>query len=252
MDSTITTTKLDSTTGIDCACVLHGNAYDWVYVQNLYNMLTRHISIPIRFHVYTEIHRHVPGPWIKHVLPNWQIGGPRTSWWYKLQLFDSQQHQGPLLYFDLDTVIVNNIDWIWQLPTNSFWAVRDFKYLWRPAHYAINSSIMWWDTRCFDYVWQQFQQENLNLLIKKYRGDQDYITDVVENKKVQFLDSEKVKSWRWQCLGGVDGFKRRIHQKHGTVVNTDTVIPDNTDIMVFHGQPKPLDLRDPVIYKHWT
>jgi hypothetical protein len=232
---------------IDCACVIHGDVYSWTYVERLYNMLSRHISQGIRFHVYTENDRPVPAPMIKHALPNWNISGPRSGWWYKMKLFDSTMHAGPLLYFDLDVVIVNNIDWICKLPSQFFWSVRDFKYLWKSNHYSVNSSIMWWDTSQFDYVWKQFEQQNLPALTKKYRGDQDYIGQAVQNNQLRFLDSERIKSWRWQCLGGGYNFKRKNYLKS----NSETVLEPNTDILVFHGQPKPADIADSVIDQHW-
>jgi hypothetical protein len=235
------------TTPVDCACVIHGTAYDWTYVERLYNMLNRHITQGIRLHVYTEAERPVPAPMIKHVLPTWGIHGPKQSWWYKMKLFDSTEYSGPLLYFDLDVVIVNNIDWICDLPLSWFWAVRDFKYLWRHTHQGINSSIMWWDTRKFDYVWQEFQGQNLQKVIEQHRGDQDYINKTISPQDIRHLDSDRVRSWRWQCLEGGQNFKRRVHEK----IDVSTVIPQNTDIMIFHGSPKPSELQDPVILQHW-
>lgn len=74
------------TTGpVDCACVIHGKLYDWVYVDKLYAMLTRHFTRPVVLHVFTESDRPVPEPYVKHSLINWPgIGGPRKSWWYKM------------------------------------------------------------------------------------------------------------------------------------------------------------------------
>jgi hypothetical protein len=247
MDHSITTIEPAPSTPVDCACVIHGDAYSWVYVERLYNMLSRHISRGIQLHVYTELERPVPAPMIKHVLPAWGIHGAKRSWWYKMNLFDSAEHAGPLLYFDLDTVIVNNIDWICELPLSWFWAVRDFKYLWRPAYYGINSSIMWWDTSKFNYVWEDFQKQDLSKVMKDHRGDQDYIAQTVDNKQVRFLDLERIKSWRWECLDGGYNFKKRNYQFTGN----NAVIPQNTDILVFHGQPKPIDLQDVIILQHW-
>ena len=247
MDKKTTTVEVNADSIIDCACVIHGDAYSWTYVEKLYNMLDRHLSCNIRLHVYTESHRPVPAHMIKHVLLDWGIGGPKQSWWYKMQLFDSMRHAGPLLYFDLDTVIVNNIDWICKLPSNYFWSVRDFKYLWKPNYQSVNSSIMWWDTTKFHYVWESFQQQNLKTLIKKYRGDQDYITHTVPVVDQRFLDSTRIKSWRWQCLDGGHNFKK-IGNRHSTM---NTVLDATTDVMIFHGQPKPSDVQDPVILQHW-
>ena len=232
---------------IDCACVIHGQAYAWTYVERLYNMLNRHITPGIRLHVYTEHDRPVPAPMIKHVLTNWGISGPKQSWWYKMQLFNSEHHRGPLLYFDLDTVIVGNIDWIWQLPTAYFWAVRDFKYLWRPTYSGLNSSVMWWDTTKHTQVWDQFTQEDLSKIMRKYHGDQDYISNSVPVNQRRFFELERAKSWRWQCVDGGYDFKKKRHFAPGA----STCFSPTTSIVVFHGQPKPAETLDPVIVQHW-
>ena len=243
-----TTTKLPPITGpIDCACVIHGDAYSWAYVERLYNMLSRHITPGIRLHVYTEADRPVPEPMIKHVLTEWNITKPKRGWWYKMQLFNPDHHCGPLLYFDLDTVVVDNIDWIWQQPTTYFWAIRDFKHLWRPTHTGINSSIMWWNTQHHRIVWDTFIQQELATMMQKYHGDQDYILSMIPQNQRRFFDTTRVKSWRWQCLDGGYEFRKRRHNSPGT----GTVIPKNTSVLIFHGSPKPDDVPDSIVQQHW-
>ena len=239
---------MDSATGpINCACVIHGTAYSWNYVERLYNMLSRHITPGIRLHVYTEADRPVPEPMIKHVLEPWSISSPKKSWWYKMQLFNTVHYAGPLLYFDLDTVIVGNIDWIWQHPTTYFWAIRDFKYLWRPNHTGVNSSVMWWDTRHYQNIWDTFVQQDLIITMRKYPGDQDYISAVIPQNQRRFFDTTRIQSWRWQCLDGGYNFRKRRHQEPGT----GTQIADSTNIMVFHGNPKPEQITDQLVVTHW-
>ena len=83
---------------IDCACVIHGDGYDWIYVDRLHSMLARHFTKGIRLHVYTEQSRSVPDHMIKHVLDEWPgLSGRRRSWWYKMQLFNPA-HYACLLY----------------------------------------------------------------------------------------------------------------------------------------------------------
>ena len=232
---------------IDCACVIHSDAYTWEYVERLHSMLSRNLTPEVRLHVYTEADREVPAHMIKHALTDWGITGPKRSWWYKMQLFNSQHHAGPLLYFDLDTVIVGNIDWICQQSLRYFWAIRDFKYLWKPQSTSLNSSIMWWDTRCYDAVWQHFSNTNFDKILREYRGDQDYITAHVRKEEQRFFDPRRIKSWRWQCLDGGYNFQTQkyLRPKTGTTVDTDT------SVLIFHGHPKPLNLADSVILQHW-
>ena len=232
---------------LDCACVIHGESYSWEYVDKLYSMLARHISRPIQLHVYTENDRNVPAPYIKHVLADLGVSGPKKSWWYKMMLFDATEFSGDLLYFDLDVVITKKIDWIWQLPTRYFWSVRDFNYLWKPTQYDVNSSIMWWNTEKFNFVWQEFKKYKIGELMLKYHGDQNFITNTILQDDRKCFNTELIKSWRWQALDGGYNFSSRQY----TRPNSGTNIADNTEILVFHGNPKPKDIMDSVIIQHW-
>ena len=199
---------------IDVACVIHSNGYDWQYVQNLHNGLVRVLSQPFRFHVYTEPHRAVPPNMIKHSLAEWPgISGHRRSWWYKLQLFDSELFAGPLLYLDLDVVLLRPLDWIATLDTNYFWACRDFRYLQRSGVSNINSSVMWFDTEKFNWVWRQFQREDVNRIVKQFPGDQDYLQQVINHNQRRFFDDRYFQSYRWQVQGGGYDFVRRRHRQ---------------------------------------
>jgi hypothetical protein len=210
-------------------------------------MLARNLSRSVRLHVYTEADRSVPAPFIKHELADLDIKNPARSWWYKMQLFDPSKHAGPILYFDLDVIIVGNIDWIWNKPCSFFWALRDFKYLWKPTHTGINSSVMWWDTRYHEAVWTKFQHENFSLTQKKYHGDQDFISAVINLNQRRFLDQDKIKSWRWQCLDGGYDFRKKRYINPGSGTYMDYA----TSVLVFHGKPKPDKISDPAVIQHW-
>lgn len=233
---------------LDCACVIHGKSYDWSYVEKLYNMLNRNSTKPIRLHVYTEHSRSVPPHMIKHNLEEWDgISGPKASWWYKMQLFNQMHHRGPLLYFDLDIVIVRNIDWISQLPTKYFWAIKDFRHLWQTMHYGINSSVMWWDTRRFHYLWEEFAKQPIMQIKKKYHGDQDYISAHISDQKRRTFEQKYFMSWRWEALDGGLNFNTRVYKNP----NSGTKFNNETSILVFHGSPKPHEINDPEIAKFW-
>lgn len=231
---------------INCACVIHGSFYSWDYVDKLYSMLSRHLSQPVQLHVYTEPDRKVPAHMIKHGLSSLNTLTRQRSWWYKLEMFNPEHYTGPLLYFDLDVVITGNIDWIVQQPVDYFWTLRDFKRLWRPQYTGINSSVMWWDTGRFSFIWDDFKSRDFSYLQRQYRGDQDFLNDVVDQSQFKFLDESRIRSWRWECLDGGWDFKRRRYRQpgSGTALN-------GTDVLVFHGQPNPADVQDPVILEHW-
>ena len=240
--------KQNTPSPVDCACVIHGTGYDWIYVERLYNMLSRNLPNGIRFHVYTEHDRSVPAHMTKHVLTNWpEISGLRRAWWYKLQLFNSEHHQGNLLYFDLDTVILRDISWIPQLPAEYLWGIRDFKHLQRPDYSTLNSSVMWWNVDRMSWVWDQFNTTNVVNTTRQYPGDQDYLNAVLGHNRIRYLEDSQIQSWRWQCLDGGYNFNTRRHKIPGQ----GTQIPGSTSVLVFHGKPKPHEINDKVVQDLW-
>ena len=240
--------KQNTPSPVDCACVIHGEGYDWIYVERLYNMLTRHLPGGIRFHVYTEHDRPVPDHMIKHVLTNWpEVSGPKRAWWYKLQLFNPEHHQGNMLYFDLDTVILRDISWITQLPTQYLWGIRDFKHLQRPGYSTLNSSVMWWNVEKMSWIWDQFNTTNVVNTSRQYPGDQDYIIAVLGHNRIRYFEDSQMQSWRWQCLDGGYDFNTRRHKIPGQ----GTQIPGSTSVLVFHGKPKPHEINDKVVQDLW-
>lgn len=234
---------------VDCACVLHGDKYDWLYVEKLNSMLHRNFSCPIQLHVWTEQERKVPSEIIHHPLEEWPgITGPRLSWWYKMQMFDPRHDvKGRIFYFDLDLVIVGELDWLLDLDPEHFWTVRDFRYLWNPKKYSINSSVMIWNNLKFDWIWKEFVQRGVESIVQRHPGDQDYLTRAIPQDVIRYLPEQQVRSWRWQVLDG--GYDHRA--KAYRTPCTGPEITDQDRIIVFHGDPKPEQVDYPQILAHW-
>jgi len=241
-------TEADPDAPVDCACVIHGDVYSWQYVDTLYSMLSRNLSRKIRMHVYTEHDRDVPAHMIKHVLTEWPgIRGSKKSWWYKMQLFNPAHYSGQLLYLDLDTVVVNSLDWITKLSSDRLWTIRDFKTLWRPRFQGINSSVMYWHTEKFADIWTEFSKQNIPKMCSKYHGDQDYLSAVLKPTQRRFFPEKSALSWRWQTLdGGMDPYTRKY-----LIPGAGTQFGSETSLLIFHGQPKPDQVQDSVIKNHW-
>jgi hypothetical protein len=233
---------------IHCACLIHDTKYDWSYVDKLYRSLCRNLTPKVIFHVFTENNRPVPEPYIRHDLIEWpDIRGPKKSWWYKIQMFDPNHHSGQLLYFDLDTLIIDNIDWIWRLSSDYFWAVQDFKYLFRNRRNTLNSSVMWFNTNKYAYVLQDFDADKVRKNILRYHGDQDYIHEKIPSEKLRYFDPTRVLSYKWQVKEGGYNFSTRKYFKPGEI----SWPPPDSDILVFHGNPNPHEEDHPVIRDNW-
>jgi hypothetical protein len=233
---------------VDCACLIHGDKYSWDYVEKLYSMLQRNFSYPIKLHVFTEAEREVPAHMIKHSLDSWPAAnGPKRAWWYKMQMFNPVHVPGRLLYFDLDVLIVDNLDWMLGLSSNHFWTIKDFRSLWRANWTGINSSVMFWDTQKFQHIWKKFSQSDMKKIMDQYPGDQDYISVMIDLVDRRFIDPTAVQSWRWQVDNGGLDMKTRTHRRPGA----GAVVTPGLKIVIFHGRPKPDKIHDDFVVKHW-
>jgi len=233
---------------IDCACVITGDKYDFEYVHKLYNGLTRGFTQPVTLHVYTEADREVPAPYVKHTLKNFKTRSDR-GWWHKCQLFDPTLFNGQLVYFDLDVVITGTLDWILDLDTKYFWGIRDFRYLWSNRRMELNSSVMYFNTDKFRYVWNEFNK-NRDHYMNRLHGDQNFIWRQVPPATQKFFDEMRVKSYKWECLDGGWNNDARSYRTPGS----GTVIPHETSILIFHGKPNPAEVieTDKNIAKFWN
>ena len=88
---------------------------------------------------------------------------------------------------------------------------------------------------------------NLQTMTKKYHGDQDYLTAVLDRRYLKFFEHDRIQSWRWQAFDGGMNFAKRRHN----APNTGTVITPDTAVLVFHGSPKPHEIEDPAIKNIW-
>lgn len=232
---------------IDCACVITGDKYDFEYVHKLYKGLCRGFTNDVTLHVYTEESRKVPKPYVKHSLKTIQTREDR-GWWNKIQLFNPKLFRGQLLYFDLDVVILNSLDWMLELDSKYFWSVRDFRYLWAERRNEVNSSVMYFDTEKFSYVWSDFKKTP-EVYMNRLHGDQNFIHRHIPSQIKQFFDINRVKSYKWELIDGGYDMHSRTYKEPGS----GTKIPRLTSIAVFHGQPNPDDIieNDSIIAKYW-
>jgi len=115
------------------------------------------------------------------------------GWWNKISLFrDDLFPAGEIiLYFDLDIVITNNIDFLLE-GDDTFVVCRRFS---DGNKFGCNSSVMKISSGSLSYVYKLLN--NNPKLIDKYRSDQDLISDIVED--LIFFPKSKIVSFKL-CL----------------------------------------------------
>jgi len=222
---------------INVCCVYYGSKYKPEYVQNLYNMVERNLTVPYEFYCFTDhvnLFDQVYGKIHYKPLPRYDMQG----WWNKLQLFHPESGlKGVNLYFDLDVIILKNINCFanWQ-DDNTFGITNDFT-----GEEGFNSSIMKWNNiNASTIIWENYFKDRPKW--RKVNGDQDVITDLIKNQPIlKPFPNEWTFSYKWYSRT-----KPRFHK-------TEWTFEQDLDakVAVFHGKPDPHESNQEWVKKHW-
>lgn len=194
---------------VTVACVFWGDKFSEDYVYNLKSAVQRNTTIQHKFICLSD--RMLPGIDTILLKPGF------TGWWNKLQLFDGRI-DGHVVYLDLDTLIVDNIDWLLSYK-GAFAGIEDLGSINSHQSYLkgkLQSGILAFDARAAGWIWDVFFFDHHNIT-KAHRGDGEYLNSAVSNRDLlQSVYPSQIKSYKYQ------------------------VYPNNIDgasIVCFHGRP---------------
>ena len=228
-------------------CVNVGTKYPIEYTKRLYNMVERNINQPFKFYVYTDqvsLYNDTNINTIEHK-------GNEVGWWCKLNLFKpGVLPKGNWLYFDLDVVIVDDIQPL--LDYSDFAICRDFI---RPNDGLLpgkeyNSSVMKFNSERCEGIYQHYinnvetwkqHQEQIHFF-----GDQNVISNYL-NYYPDFCNpfpDELIWSYK-------KGVERGKHAGDRSRMFGDK-IPEKGIVCVFHGNPDPTGVNEQWVKKHYV
>lgn len=152
------------------ACVRTGDRYGIEYVQRLRNMVSRHLKLEYAFVCLTDQPERLEAV-VNIDVSEMGLGG----WWSKMLLFEPKWRASqPVIYFDLDTLIINDL--------SPLTAVRgEFAILESPVRLAgnrnypcaYNSSVMTIGGGMAGFIWERFDKQRDHFIAKHARyGDQ--------------------------------------------------------------------------------
>jgi hypothetical protein len=203
------------------ACVLKsGGIYNASWVERLRAGVARHLPTDHRFVCLSDVDVPCERIPLEH---DW------AGWWSKIELF---KIEGPVLFFDLDTLIVGDLADVaaealkWPLVT-----LQDF---YRPS--GLGSGVMAWNGQAggVEFIYQKFAVSPSLFMASVVGGDQAFIEFAVIRAKVQ----------RWQAVlpGQFVSYKAD---------NCVTAAPKDSRVLCFHGKPKQSDLVGSWVYDTW-
>lgn len=231
---------------LNVICLKHGTKYNHDYVNKLYNMVQRHLTVPHRFVCFTDDHRNLNHNIEIRKLPdNAHISG----WWWKPYLFkeDHFDKGDIILFLDLDTVIIKNIDEVVNYLPGHFIGLQDVGRALRPGLKKLGSAIMRWPARKYSNIWTDLEKNFF--VTKKYQGDQEWIWQKYQNE-ILFFPELWIRSYKWEIRNRFELTSLGPKSNFITIENNPK-IPKETSILVFHGYPMVHNVQDPIIVDNW-
>jgi len=91
---------------VNIVCVCVGTKYTKEHVNRLYKMVERNCTLPFSFYCISDVQQDVNTIFINKDLD-------LETYWWKIELFNLD-FEDPTLYLDLDVVVQNNIDYLFD------------------------------------------------------------------------------------------------------------------------------------------
>jgi hypothetical protein len=231
---------------LNVICLKHGTKYSADYVNKLYHMVQRHLTVPHRFMCFTDDAEHIESNIETQALP--QVQASLSGWWWKPYLFNSSLFPaGDVnLFFDLDTVIVNNIDKLVTYLPGEFVGLRNVSRVFRPGLKKLGSAVMRWSAEKHHQIWADLLAQPT--LMTQYPGDQDWIW-ARASEHIKFYPDPWIRSYKWEIRSRKELEGHGKNCVFGTIKNPE--IPLETAVLAFHGNPQIHSVQDPVIIQNW-
>lgn len=230
LDDVINTTDHQPLT---VACVLKsGGIYNARWVERLRNGVRKHLEVPHRFVCLTDTVDAVEAAGIDAIplTEDW------PGWWSKLELFKPGNISGPVLYLDLDSIVVGSLKDIANYP-HAFTMAHDWN------HGCACSTAMAWNGD-YSFIYEAFAadpqgtSEKYDKHLRPRVGDQAFIEDQLHahGHPIPFfrdvISPQSIASYKSD--------------------NCTIAPPRSAAVVAFHGRPKPHTIASGWVAKLWN
>jgi hypothetical protein len=204
---------------LNVACVLKsGGEFSASHVWRLAAQVDRHLLVPHQFVCLTDIPVYFENSaYIRYI----RLAHDWVGWFSKIELFRPNLLDGPILYFDLDTLIVGNIDYL--VGDHRLTVLRNF---WNAKR--IGSAVMSWSADLSE-VYSKFL-DNAGRYIQEYQhpdkwGDQAFLKDHAPVEP---------EFWQDKLPGRIVSYRRHCLRDAGEVK-----VPDGASVICYGGKFRP-------------
>lgn len=229
-------------------CLKHGDKYSAKYVNTLYSMVKRNLTIPFTMVCLTDNTNGIDKDILCLKLPS-----ELTGWWCKPYMYSADlplAKNSTILYMDLDVVISGNLNKLFDYEIDKWCVIRDFTRAMQPNWQKYNSSVIRFQLGQLHSVWATFRSDPQKI-IKSHFGDQDWLyTSTHQNNPATLWPDEWIRSWKWEIRKDRNLQSGSKGNRKFTQIE-DVVPPSECCITVFHGDPNPHNCEDPWVKNNW-
>lgn len=224
-------------------CIKWGNRYSSESVNRLYKAVLKNTKYRLNFFCFTDDTNNLDKDIIVKPLPILKNLEKINCDIYLKEVGLCDNNLGNLngqrvLYFDLDTIIVDNIDSFFDLPKDDeFFIIKDWNSI---GNMVGQASCYSWIVGTIGFA-KDFFEENYDKIHRKFNtASQEYLSSKIVEKygKLNFWPKDWCRSFKFHCLPTpMIPFLRRIKMAK---------IPKDAKIICFHGAPKASDAANGV------
>jgi len=210
-------------------CIKWGTLYGAEYVNRLYSMIDRNLTVDYEFVCFTDNTDGLYDNIKTYPLPPLGVDHPKNvpGKWTKTALWQADLFglKGVALFVDLDTVIVDNIDCFFEHgDPQDVVVTRNWL---KPAQKLGQTTLFRYPIGGNAKVYNDFQLDPQNIA-DKYQFEQHYVTAQM-GKELKFWPKTWVKHYRIHCL--TNNYVKRYFKA--------ATIPKGAKIIAFPGWPNP-------------
>lgn len=220
-------------------CMKWGTKYPAEYVNRLYSMVSRNLTLPFKMVCLTDDDTGISPEVDCYPIPELNLPDGPERGWKKLTTFKPDLYglKGTALFLDIDIVIVGNIDSFFTHKAkydDSVMIIRDWKKPWRMIG---NSSVYRFELGTnangenkYPNLLSNFEK-NFDKIRKQVRHEQAYLSNYLrEHHHLEYWDSTWCVSYKYQCI-----------QPFPLSFIKPPQIPKDAKIVIFHGEVNPHD-----------
>lgn len=222
---------------VNVICIKWGTMYPAEYVNKLYSMMVRNSSYKIYFYCFTEDSEGLDMNIIVNPLPELYTQEEyKTKYAYRKEAGLCDDNLGGLkgqrvFFFDLDIVIVSNIDEFFEYPKeDKFYIINDWN---TKGEHVGQASCYSWVVGTLGFVKEYYEQNPKEVVDKFFTASQEYLSSKVIERygKLNFWPKNWFCSFRFHCMPKFGLSRHFIMPK----------IPqfEGLKFIVFHGTPNP-------------